>query len=341
MEVIIRLLNKNMMKWLCFGAASITWLLIPFGAFVRLKNAGLSCPDWPLCYGQFLPPPGFEIALETGHRFVATLLGILIIVITVVTFRKLAYSHHRNIAVFSLVLVSIQGILGALTVTMVLWPPVVILHLMGGNLLFGILVYLARVTFLDDGKYSSARAYADSNPRKDRMMKRHHIIWMIAMLFFIIASGGYNSTTSSGPHCEAFPGCHEGSYLSFGMSGTDLSAWSGIEGHILPPAPSGFHGRFLPEYENEWIHMLHRLIAIIGGVTLMIMAWIWLKNKCGYNATGLSIIVLILLEICVGVLNAVYRVPAPISTLHTAIAAMLTGLIFFAIAENQHKKAKA
>ena len=134
---------------------------------MRLKNAGLSCPDWPLCYGQFLPPPGFEIALETGHRFVATLLGILIIVITVVTFRKLTYYHHRNIAVFSLVLVSIQGILGALTVTMVLWPPVVILHLMGGNLLFGILVYLTRVTFLDDGKYSSARANTDSNPRKD------------------------------------------------------------------------------------------------------------------------------------------------------------------------------
>ena len=97
------------------------------------------------------------------------------------------------------------------------------------------------------------------------------------------------------------------------MSGKDLSAWSGIEGHILPAPPSGFQGRFLPVYENEWIHMLHRLIAIIGGLTLVIMAWIWLKNKYGYNATGLSIIVLILLEICVGVLNAVYRVPAPIS----------------------------
>ena len=328
------------MKWLCFGAASITWLLIPFGAFVRLKNAGLSCPDWPLCYGKFLPPPGFEIALESGHRFVAAFLGFLIFAITVFTFRKLQYSHHRNIAFFSLILFCMQGILGALTVTMVLWPPVVTLHLIGGNLLFGILVYLTRVTFRDDGNYSPDKAYVESDLRKNRMIKRSHIIWMLAILFSIIASGGYNSTTYSGFHCEAFPGCHEGSYLSFGMSGTDLSAWSGIEGHILAPAPSDFHGRFLPVYENEWIHMLHRLIATVGGVTLMIMAWIWLKKKYGNNVIGLSIIVLVFLEICVGVLNAVYRVPAPISALHTAIAATLTGLIFYAIAENQHKKAK-
>ncbi len=104
-----------MMKWLCIGAALLTWPLIPFGAFVRLKNAGLSCPDWPLCYGQLIPPPGFEIALETGHRFVATLLGILIIIITVKTFQQPAFRRYRKLAVISLILVCIQGILGALT----------------------------------------------------------------------------------------------------------------------------------------------------------------------------------------------------------------------------------
>ena len=135
------------LKWLCFSAALLTGPLIPYGAFVRLKNAGLSCPDWPLCYGQLLPPAGYEIALETSHRFVAALLGLLIITITFVSFRQHSNYYIWGLALFSLVLVCIQGFIGALTVTMTLWPPIVTLHLIGGNLLFGVLVYLARITF--------------------------------------------------------------------------------------------------------------------------------------------------------------------------------------------------
>jgi cytochrome c oxidase assembly protein subunit 15 len=124
------------------------------------------------------------------------------------------------------------------------------------------------------------------------------------------------------------------------MSGTDISAWSGLKGHILPPAPAEFQGRFFPQYENEWIHMLHRFIALSGGMALMIMAWVWLKNRHGYQLIGLSIVLLILLEIGVGITNAVFRVPQPISALHTAIAATLTGILFYVFAEVHLKKPK-
>ena len=164
---------------------------------------------------------------------------------------------------------------------------------------------------------------------------------MIAVLFLIIASGGYNSSTYSGLHCEAFPGCHEGSYFSFGMSGTDLSKLTGIEGHILQPAPGDYRGRFLPEFRNEWIHMLHRFIAVFAGLLLIIMSWVWLKNRFGYNVLNNFIVLLILLEIIVGVLNSVLRVPVPISALHTAVAATLTGLMFYAFAENHQIKEKS
>jgi len=327
-----------MLKWLCLGASTLTFPLIPFGAFVRLKNAGLSCPDWPLCYGQIIPPLGFEIALETGHRFVATLLGLLIISITVITFQKPAYYHLRKISVISLILVCLQGILGALTVTMLLWPPVVTLHLIGGNVLFGILVFLARVTFLESKEYSPDSSVFGTKTKKYKKLKKLHIFLMLGVLFVIIFSGGYNSSTYSGAHCEAFPGCHEESFFSFGMSGTDISTWSGVEGDILRSAPLEFQGRFFPKYVNEWIHMLHRLFAIVGGIALMFMSWFWLKNRHGYNMIGSSIVILIVVEIFVGILNAVLRVPVPISTLHTATAATLTGLFFFVIADNYHKK---
>ena len=163
---------------------------------------------------------------------------------------------------------------------------------------------------------------------------------MIIVLFIIIASGGYNSTTYSGLYCEAFPGCHEGSYFSFGMSGTDISKLTGIEGHILQPAPDDYRGRFMPEFRNEWIHMIHRFIAVLGGFALMIMSWVWLKNRFGYNIINNFVILLILLEIIVGVLNSILRIPVPISALHTAIAATLTGLMFFALAANHQIKEK-
>jgi len=329
------------LKWLCFSAALLTWPLIPYGAFVRLKNAGLSCPDWPLCYGQLLPPAGYEIALETGHRFVAALLGVLIITITFVSFRQHSNYNIRGLALFSLVLVCIQGIIGALTVTMTLWPPIVTLHLIGGNLLLGVLVYLARITFSLGSREISEVTDSGFHRFQVKSGMRSRVGLMIAVLFIIIASGGYNSSTYSGLHCEAFPGCHEGSYLSFGMSGTDLSKLTGIEGHILQPAPEDYRGRFLPEFRNEWIHMLHRFIAVFGGLALIIMSWVWLKNRFGYNVLNNFIVLLILLEIIVGVLNSVLRVPVPISALHTAIAAALTGLMFYAFAENHQIKEKA
>ena len=326
------------LKWLCFSAALLTWPLIPYGAFVRLKNAGLSCPDWPLCYGQLVPPPGYEIALETGHRFVAALLGLLIITIAIVSFRQHSNYHIRGLALFSLALVCIQGLIGALTVTMTLWPPIVTLHLIGGNLLFGVLVYLARITFSLDRLENSVVADSVIKVFQVKPGMRLRVGLMIALLFLIIASGGYNSSTYSGLHCEAFPGCHEGSYFSFGMSGADISKLTGITGNILQPAPEEYQGRFLPEFRNEWIHMLHRFIAVFGGMALVIMSWGWRKNSFEFKIINNFIVGLILLEIIVGVLNSVLRVPVPISALHTAIAATLTGLMFFAFAGNHQIK---
>ena len=194
---------------------------------------------------------------------------------------------------------------------MTLRPPIVTLHLIGGNLLLGVLVYLARITFSVGSREISEVTDSGFHRFQVKSGMRSRVGLMIAVLFIIIASVGFNSSTYSGLHCEAFPGCHEGSYLSFGMSGTDLSKLTGIEGHILQPAPEDYRGRFLPEFRNEWIHMLHRFIAVFGGLALIIMSWVWLKNRFGYNVINNFIVLLILLEIIVGVLNSVLSVHVP------------------------------
>ncbi len=86
--------------------------------------------------------------------------------------------------------------------------------------------------------------------------------------------------------------------------------------------------------------MFHRIIAIFGGLALIIMSWVWLKNRFGYKTINNLIVLLILLEIILGVFNSILRVPVPISAIHTAVAASLVGLMFFALAENQLIKKK-
>jgi len=319
------------MKWYALASAVLTWPLISFGALVRLHGAGLSCPDWPLCYGQLIPPPGFEIAMEVGHRFLASLLGLLILIMTILSFRKEALRPFRRLSASCLILIIVQGILGALTVTMVLWPPVVTFHLIGGNLLFAVLVYLSWITW---NPQSQEPKKEDSTSSIQIPLTAKKTAWMLAILFIIAASGGYNSSTYSGYACEAFPGCHEGASLSFGLSGMELGATK------LPEAPEELQGRFLPFFANEWVNMLHRLIAIGGGTMLIFMAWSWLiQNPLpALRKSGWWIMVLIPLETLIGVANAVLRVPIPLSSLHTALLATMIGVLSYALVRSMHPK---
>jgi cytochrome c oxidase assembly protein subunit 15 len=308
-----------MMRWLALGSAILTWPLITFGAFVRLKGAGLACPDWPLCYGQLIPPPGYEIALEVGHRFVAAFLGILIVAMVILAYRSERYRQYRTLSVLSLVLVSVQGIFGGLTVTMSLEPVIVTTHLIGGNLTFAVLVYFAWRTF-NEGK--PQRSFRWPSLRTWSPLQRK-VGLMCAILFVILASGGKNSTTYSGYSCSAFPGCHPGAEFSYSVPAPDGSL----------NVPDSFVGRFMPQNFNEWIHMFHRFAAVFGGSFLMFAAWrhLWRQQDPGLRSAGLAVMVLIPTEVAVGILNALYRIPVPVSALHTAIAATLVGILTYAL----------
>jgi cytochrome c oxidase assembly protein subunit 15 len=219
-------------------------------------------------------------------------------------------------------MVLIQGILGGLTVTMLLNPYIVTGHLIGGNLTFALLVYFAWKTF-----------HLNKCPRTFSWVRwsswsptTRKIAGMALILTIILISGGKNSTTYSGYSCSAFPGCHSGAPFSIAIPAPDGS----------PNVPEAFVGQFMPNHFNEWIHMLHRFFAIFGGTWLMFMAWQLRMSSplSGIRHVGSAILLLIPLEVSVGIVNALYRIPVPVSALHTAVAATLVGLIAYALSES-------
>jgi cytochrome c oxidase assembly protein subunit 15 len=135
---------KTWVTRLVFGLAIATLFLMAVGSATRVMNAGLSCPDWPLCYGEFVPREqmNLQVFLEWFHRLVATTIGFVSIALTAIVwwFRRALPSWTPWAASFALFLVVLQGILGGLTVTELLRFDIVTAHLGTGLLFFSTLL---------------------------------------------------------------------------------------------------------------------------------------------------------------------------------------------------------
>ena len=304
-----------MFKQIALISTLLTWPLISFGTLVRLEGAGLACPDWPLCYGKIIPPYEFKIMLEVGHRLLASCLGLFILTLLVMSFRP-QYKKYRRLSFLCFFLVCIQGILGGLTVIMHLSPTTVVLHLLGGNFLFGLLIYLT-YTLYSANRAPQTKACLSPLSHFSKMQGG-----MLLLFSVILISGGINSSTYSGYACSAFPGCQAGSMFSFHVGEETQSI-----------------GTFLPQFLNEWIHMSHRLIAILGSSGLAFLGWyvLFRHHNRTYRTIAHAIWILLATEILVGIANAVYYIPVPVSLFHTTLAATIFGLLSFSFAKSVHE----
>ena len=136
----------NAYRALCLAAVVLAFVVVVMGAYVRLSDAGLGCPDWPLCYGRPLPA---EIAdqdalakawKEMGHRYLAGTLGVAIMLLAIGAWRA---RRHVALATAIVLLVVLQATLGKWTVTMLLKPAIVTAHLLGGMATLALLAWLA------------------------------------------------------------------------------------------------------------------------------------------------------------------------------------------------------
>ncbi|MFY9327799.1 MAG: COX15/CtaA family protein [Georgfuchsia sp.] len=198
-DVIAPLARNDLYRPLLVFATALALCVVGLGAYVRLTDAGLGCPDWPGCYGHMLVP---DSAADSGrawremiHRYAAGSLGLLILALTLAAWRRPNYRSERPWMETGLCgLVAMQALLGMWTVTELLKPVIVTIHLLGGMLVWTLLVVMCRREYATgkDGEWQGLGAIA------------------AAAVLIQIVLGGWVSSHYAGLACPDFPTCHGG-----------------------------------------------------------------------------------------------------------------------------------
>ncbi|MCC6649954.1 MAG: COX15/CtaA family protein [Candidatus Eisenbacteria bacterium] len=180
--------------------ASLMFVLIVVGSIVRTTGSGLSCPDWPLCHGQLIPPMQFNIFMEWFHRLIALFVGILLAVtVAVVVRHRETRARYGGLTALGVALYFSQALLGALTVWKLLDPSVVSGHLAVGLLLFGTFVTLAA---LAHGEGSPSPAQSRPAGVAQLFALATVLVWFQSVL------GGMVSTHHASLACPDWPTCN-------------------------------------------------------------------------------------------------------------------------------------
>ena len=309
------------------GVAGFTILLalcvIVFGAYVRLTDAGLGCPDWPGCYGFITVPETTEdyLAVEQNfpgevvdegkawremiHRYIASLLGFLILLMFLkdfFSFRKDEGSlKDLKLSGALLALVIFQGMLGMWTVTLKVHPLVVTAHLIGGLTTLSLLFFYYRSIQTDSEKFISAP----------------NVMFVgLSILILQIILGGWTSTNYAALGCPDLPLC----YGEVWPSNMDFE-----EGFLKwQEVGVNYEGGQLRPSGRTAIHFAHRLGAIVALIALGLLGLRYLKHSSD-RVRGASILMLIALsaQLAIGILMVWFGIPLFLATAHNAFAALL------------------
>jgi cytochrome c oxidase assembly protein subunit 15 len=300
--------------------------VVMLGAYVRLSDAGLGCPDWPGCYGQLVAPSSAEAVdaanaghnrpLDTAkawkemvHRYFAGTLGLLILAIAVAAWRRRHRDPEQLLAVplILLALVIFQALLGMWTVTLQVKPAIVTAHLLGGVLTVSLLWWLT---------LRQAGWGASSPPGEQRRVRPW--VWLgIILLLLQISLGGWTSTNYAALGCTEFPTCYGGQW----WPATDFSEafvlWRGL----------GINYEFgvLDSAARTAIHLTHRIGALLVLLYLGGLAWRLLRSPPGggWRGLGIALVLTLALQISLGISNVLGGLPLPVAVAHNGGAVVL------------------
>jgi cytochrome c oxidase assembly protein subunit 15 len=317
----------------------LTFDLVLFGAFTRLTDSGLGCPDWPGCYGNASPIGALheirtaEAAMPTGpvthgkawvemiHRYLATGVGVLITTLALATWlqRKRGLPVSAWWPALTLLWVCVQGAFGALTVTMKLFPAIVTLHLLGGMVLLALLSMQA-VAYRQAQRGGGAMTIPSS--------ARAWLLAAFALVWLQIALGGWTSTNYAVLVCSEFPTC-QGSWWPAMDFTQGFELWrdlgkTGAGEHVTLAALTA-------------IHYAHRLTAYVVFLVLGVLAW---KLRAGpLRSSARVIAALALWQFATGLSNVVLGWPLFAAVSHTGGAAALVVALTWALRESRVERA--
>jgi len=351
----------------------LTFDLVIFGAFTRLTDSGLGCPDWPGCYGSASPVgaqmhiDAAQSAMPTGpvthskawiemiHRYLATGVGVLILVLTLTTWiafrderrntqsekrggiaaqrrgapskfsppggQRITQSEKRGGHItpwwptVTLVWVCLQGAFGALTVTMKLFPAIVTMHLLGGLVLLALL--RAQSARYAQLEEKTANTLITLSPRT-----RNFVMVAFALLWLQIALGGWVSTNYAVLACTDFPSCQNSLW-------PDMDFRQGFT--LWRELGAGHDGANISFQALTAIHYVHRLAAYLVFAVLLTLA-LRLHREPAFRTQARWLAGLTLLQAATGLSNVVLGWPLVGAVAHTggaaALVVLLTGVIF-------------
>ncbi len=315
-------MNLNTLTNICYFAATFTLIVISVGAWVRLTDAGLGCPDWPGCYG-ILSTPDTESELlrakelypdsvidigkawrEMFHRYLAGTLGILVFIIT---FLMLKYAKHvPKIYPISLsILIVIQSTMGMLTVTQLVKPTIVTTHLILGMTTAGLLLW--------NGLQIKLKNKID---QIDFKLVNLIFICILALILQIIL-GGWTSTNYASLACTDFPKCLNQWWPS-NMNYSDAFTVLNLPNINYETAPMVYEAKLA-------IHFTHRIGALI--LTLLYAALFiylfYIQSNKTLKSIGIIVFLVFIFQIFLGISNVLMSLPISVAVLHTVNASIL------------------